>query len=128
MSTMAASPGVLLEPVADIKFGQVGIANLRLKRLDVDELSRELADKVLQRQGIDRAGLDRIDRLILSIVDTQYGGGPVGIEALAATLNEDRATLEEVYEPYLVHMGFLARGPRGRLLTGKGKAHLSETT
>ena len=74
--------------------------------------------------GIDSCGLERIDRQILSIVAEQYSGGPVGIEALAATLNEDRATLEEVYEPYLVYRGFLARGSRGRMLTAKGRAHI----
>jgi Holliday junction DNA helicase RuvB len=112
--------------------GTPRIANRLLKRvwdfcigLGEKVIDRDLADRVLQRQGIDRAGLDRVDRLVLSIVEGQYGGGPVGIEALAATLNEDRATLEEVYEPYLVHMGFLARGPRGRMLTSKGRTHLS---
>lgn len=82
------------------------------------------ADRVLLRQGIDRMGLDRIDREILRVVFEQYGGGPVGIDALAATLNEDRATLEEVYEPYLVYKGFLNRGSRGRMLTASGQAHI----
>jgi len=111
--------------------GTPRIANRLLKRVwdfalsyGAKQVDRELADRVLRRQGIDASGLDRIDRQILHIVAKQYSGGPVGIEALAATLNEDRATLEEVYEPFLVHQGFLARGPRGRLLTAKGRAHL----
>lgn len=111
--------------------GTPRIANRLLKRVwdfafgfDKRHVDAELADRVLQRQGIDSFGLERIDRQILSTVAEQYQGGPVGIEALAATLNEDRATLEEVYEPYLVYSGFLARGPRGRMLTSKGKSHL----
>ncbi len=114
--------------------GTPRIANRLLKRVwdftlgfGEKEIDRDIADTVLQKQGIDRAGLDRVDRQMLSIVAEQYAGGPVGIEALAATLNEDRATLEEVYEPYLVHKGLLARGPRGRVLTAKGRAHLGET-
>ena len=86
------------------------------------------AARILDRQGIDEAGLDRVDRMILATVATQYSGGPVGIDALAATLNEDRATLEEVYEPFLVHSGYLARGPRGRFLTELGRRHVGTAT
>ena len=113
--------------------GTPRVANRLLKRvwdfaIEFGErrVDRVLADKVLRRQGIDRMGLDRLDRQMLAVVAEQYSGGPVGIEALAATLNEDRATLEEVYEPYLVYKGLLARGPRGRVLTEKGRAHLEE--
>lgn len=113
--------------------GTPRVANRLLKRVwdftlgyGEKTIDQRLADAVLRRQGIDRAGLDKVDRQMLAVVAEQYGGGPVGIEALAATLNEDRATLEEVYEPYLVHKGLLARGPRGRMLTAKGKAHLDE--
>ncbi len=111
--------------------GTPRIANRLLKRVwdftlgfGETKVDRRLADQVLGRQGIDVHGLDRIDRQILKIVLDQYDGGPVGIEALAATLNEDRATLEEVYEPYLVFRGFLARGPRGRVLTSLGRTHV----
>jgi Holliday junction DNA helicase RuvB len=111
--------------------GTPRIANRLLKRVwdftigfGRGEIDRDGADQILRRQGIDGGGLDRIDRLMLRTVAEQYEGGPVGIEALAATLNEDRATLEEVYEPFLVHKGYLARGPRGRLLTARGKEHL----
>jgi Holliday junction DNA helicase RuvB len=120
------------EEIAARSRGTPRIANRLLKRvwdfslsLGERRIGRELADRVLRRQGIDRGGLDKIDRQILGVVEEQYSGGPVGIEALAATLNEDRATLEEVYEPYLVHMGYLARGPRGRMLTSKGRQHLA---
>jgi Holliday junction DNA helicase RuvB len=88
------------------------------------EVNKEVSTGALQRQGMDGSGLDRVDRLILETVYHQYDGGPVGIETLAATLNEDRATLEEVYEPYLVHRGYLARGPRGRYLTDQGRKHV----
>ena len=114
--------------------GTPRIANRLLKRvwdfcvgLGHATVDRQRADDMLRRQGIDAHGLDRLDRQILQIMARAYGGGPVGIEALAATLNEDRATLEEVYEPYLVHQGFLARGPRGRVLTARGREHLAES-
>ncbi len=117
--------------IASRSRGTPRIANRLLKRVwdfaigaGVSEIDQDLADRVLRRQGIDGLGLDRVDRKMLSVILEQYEGGPVGIEALAATINEDRATLEEVYEPYLVHMGFLGRGPRGRLLTAKGRTHL----
>lgn len=123
------------EEIAARSRGTPRIANRLLKRvwdftigLGHSQVGGALAEQVLARQGIDAQGLDRIDRQILQIVHEQYSGGPVGIEALAATLNEDRATLEEVYEPYLVHMGFLARGPRGRILTAKGRTHLATSS
>ena len=114
--------------------GTPRIANRLLRRVwdfalgyGCARIDQAVAADVLLRQGIDNGGLDRVDRQLLRTVQTQYGGGPVGIDALAATLNEDRATLEEVYEPYLVYRGYLARGPRGRLLTNKGVQHLDAT-
>ena len=119
--------------IAERSRGTPRIANRLLRRvwdfaigLNADHIDHRLADQVLHRQGIDSHGLDRVDRQILQIIREQYAGGPVGIEALAATLNEDRATLEEVYEPYLVHKGYLARGPRGRTITSKGSTYLTE--
>lgn len=104
--------------------GTPRLANRLLRRVadfaDVENLSeidQRVADIALTRQGIDTAGLDRIDRRILQIMQGQYEGGPVGIETLAVSLNEDRDTLEDVYEPYLVYRGFIARTPRGRVLT-----------
>ena len=73
---------------------------------------------------IDLKGLDRMDRKILSVINDFYGGGPVGIESLCATLNEDRGTLEDVYEPFLLKIGFLRRTPRGREITELAKAHI----
>jgi Holliday junction DNA helicase RuvB len=120
-----------LKSVAQRSRGTPRIANRLLKRvwdfaigLGCAEVSEVLAHDVLLRQGIDGEGLDRTDRQILSAIRYQYHGGPVGIEAIAAALNEDRSTLEEVYEPFLVHMGYLSRGPRGRTITLKGQTHL----
>jgi len=90
------------------------------------EISAAVADRALSRQGMDSSGLDRTDRSILRVIAEQYDGGPVGVETLAASLHEDSATIEDVYEPFLVHRGFLARGPRGRSLTPQGRAHLEK--
>lgn len=111
--------------------GTPRLANRLLRRVadfadvsDLQEINREVADLALLRQGIDNAGLDRVDRRILKIMYEQYDGGPVGIETLAATLNEDRDTIEDVYEPYLVYRGFIARTPRGRVLTDRASNYL----
>ena len=78
----------------------------------------------LKRLDIDSQGLDRMDRDILAMIQSRYQGGPVGIEALAITLGEERSTIEEVYEPFLVYCGYLSRSPRGRMLTEKGNLYL----
>jgi Holliday junction DNA helicase RuvB len=85
----------------------------------------EEVDKSLSLMEIDSIGLDRMDRKILTVINEFYGGGPVGIESLCATLNEDRGTLEDVYEPFLLKIGFLKRTPRGREITDLAKEHLS---
>ena len=74
---------------------------------------------------IDSLGLDRMDRKILQVITDYYSGGPVGIETLCATLNEDRGTIEDVYEPYLLKEGFLLRTSRGRECSDKSKEHLT---
>jgi Holliday junction DNA helicase RuvB len=79
----------------------------------------------LDLMDIDREGLDRMDRKILSVIKDYYGGGPVGIEALSATLSEDRQTIEDVYEPFLLKEGFLMRTPRGREISEKALNHLN---
>lgn len=81
--------------------------------------------KALQMMEIDEYGLDRMDRKILQVINDYYGGGPVGIEALCATLSEDRTTIEDVYEPYLLKEGFILRTPRGREISDKAKKHLA---
>ena len=77
---------------------------------------------------IDHFGLDRMDRKILQVIEEYYKGGPVGIETLCATLSEDRMTIEDVYEPYLLKEGFLLRTPRGREISQKSKDHLKSLT
>ena len=73
---------------------------------------------------VDQYGLDKIDRRILQTMIVNFQGGPVGLETLAAAIGEDSGTLEDVYEPYLMQIGFLTRTPRGRCVTQKAYAHL----
>ena len=87
-------------------------------------ITREVADVALSALEVDHLGLDAIDRRMLSSIIEHYGGGPVGLETLAATINEEAVTLEDVYEPYLMQMGFLTRTPRGRCVTKRAYEHL----
>lgn len=80
-------------------------------------ITSEVADYALDLLDVDRAGLDRNDRLILETIINKFSGGPVGIETLAASIGEDSGTLEDVYEPYLIQNGFINRTPRGRVAT-----------
>lgn len=82
------------------------------------------ADAALNRLDVDKRGLDAMDRRYLTCIAENYGGGPVGVETLAAALSEQRDTIEEVIEPYLIQQGLLMRTPRGRALTGDGFKHL----
>ena len=90
-------------------------------------INKELADKALTALEVDYLGLDQIDRRMLRAIIEYYGGGPVGLETLAATINEEAVTLEDVYEPYLMQIGFLTRTPRGRCVTAKAYQHLGLT-
>ncbi|MEG0766024.1 MAG: Holliday junction branch migration DNA helicase RuvB [Pseudoflavonifractor sp.] len=83
-----------------------------------------VADQALSALEVDYLGMDAIDRRMLTSIIENYGGGPVGLETLAATINEESVTLEDVYEPYLMQMGFLTRTPRGRCVTKKAYDHL----
>ena len=87
-------------------------------------MTSAIADFALRRLGVDPAGLDTLDRLYITALIKRYDGGPVGIEALAASVGEERSTLEDVVEPYLVQEGFVSRTPRGRTAAGKAYAHL----
>lgn len=87
-------------------------------------VSGEVVERALQLEGVDALGLDELDRSYLRIIGTVYDGGPVGLEAVAATMNEDSGTLEDVVEPYLLQIRFLARTRRGRMLTQAGADHL----
>ena len=128
--------GIRLEEQSGVEIakrsrGTPRIANRLLRRAwdfasvkDLECIDPETVNEALNRLDIDEAGLDRIDRDILKTILTRYKGGPVGIESIAITLGEERSTIEEVYEPFLVFSGFLSRGPRGRSLTEKGRLHL----
>lgn len=111
--------------------GTPRIANRLLKRVrDFAQvigngvISKEIVDIALNKLEIDELGLDNIDRRMLSMIITNYNGGPVGLETLAAALGEEAVTLEDVYEPYLMQLGFLSRTPRGRCATMKAYEHL----
>ena len=87
-------------------------------------ITREVADMALSSLEVDKLGLDALDRRMLRSIIEFYGGGPVGLDTLAATINEEAITLEDVYEPYLLQKGFLTRTPRGRCVTRKAYEHL----
>ncbi len=87
-------------------------------------ITKEVADEALTALEVDYLGLDGVDRRMLESIIANYGGGPVGLETLAATINEESVTLEDVYEPYLMQMGFLTRTPRGRCVTPRAYEHL----
>ncbi len=111
--------------------GTPRIANRLLKRVrDFAQvkgkgvIDREIADYALTQLEIDRLGLDNVDRRMLEVIIKFYGGGPVGLETLAATVGEEAVTIEDVYEPYLMQIGFLSRTPRGRCVTRAAYEHL----
>ncbi len=88
------------------------------------EVSRQVADRALTLLDVDPVGLDQMDRRYLTMIAASFGGGPVGIETIAAALSEPRDAIEDIIEPYLIQQGFLQRTPRGRLLTPHAFAHL----
>ena len=117
--------------IASRSRGTPRIANRMLRRVrDFAQvradgvITREVADMALSSLEVDKLGLDALDRRMLRSIIDFYGGGPVGLETLAATINEDAVTLEDVYEPYLLQCGFLTRTPRGRCVTRKAYQHL----
>ena len=104
--------------------GTPRIANRLLKRVrDYAQIMGDgiiddkIADKALTMLDVDHEGLDYVDQKILRTMIEMYGGGPVGLDTLAAAIGEDSGTLEEVYEPYLIKNGFINRTPRGRIVT-----------
>ncbi len=130
--------------ILDIKINQNGsveiatrsrgtprIANRLLKRardfaqvIGDGVISHDSAKHALDRMEIDALGLDSIDRLILTSMIKNYNGGPVGLDTIAAAIGEESITIEDVYEPYLMQVGFLSRTPRGRMVTPAGYAHV----
>lgn len=118
------------EEIARRSRGTPRIANRLLRRVrDFAQLSEEgvisksLADHALNRMEIDALGLDAIDKRMLMTVIDHYKGGPVGVETLAATIGEESDTIEDVYEPYLMQIGFINRTPRGRVVTPAAYKH-----
>jgi Holliday junction DNA helicase RuvB len=128
--------GIPMEPegaaeIASRSRGTPRIANRLLRRVrDFAEvigngvITRAAADDALTQLEIDKTGLDNIDRRLLTSIIRNYGGGPVGLDTIAATINEESITLEDVYEPYLMQQGFLTRTPRGRCVTRLAYEHL----
>lgn len=117
--------------IASRSRGTPRIANRMLRRVrDFAQvfhdgvITREAADHALSRLEVDRLGLDSTDRRMMASIIRNYGGGPVGLETLAATIGEEAVTLEDVYEPYLMQIGFLTRTPRGRCVTKLAYDHL----
>ena len=111
--------------------GTPRIANRMLRRVrDFAQVraggvvTRAVADEALTRVEVDHMGLDALDRRMLRSIIEFYNGGPVGLDTLAATINEEAVTLEDVYEPYLLQQGFLTRTPRGRCVTQRAYEHL----
>ena len=128
--------GIEIEPegaleIASRSRGTPRIANRMLRRVrDFAQvtaggvITRSVANDALLRLDVDKAGLDALDRRMLRSIIELYGGGPVGLDTLAATINEEAVTLEDVYEPYLLQQGYLTRTPRGRCVTRKAYEHL----
>lgn len=139
MRIVTRSAGILnvkIEPqgayeIASRSRGTPRIANRLLRRVrDYAQvmadgvITKEVADKALLALEVDKLGLDALDRRMLKSIIDFYSGGPVGLETLAATINEDSVTIEDVYEPYLLQNGFLTRTPRGRCVTRRAYEHL----
>jgi Holliday junction DNA helicase RuvB len=107
-------------------------ANYHLKRcrdyaqINKSDLSHDVVEKALTLLGVDIIGLTAADRQILNVIIDKFNGGPVGLNTIAAALSEEMATIEEVYEPYLIQLGLLERTPRGRIATDKAYVHLGE--
>ena len=128
--------GVEIEPdgayeIASRSRGTPRIANRLLRRVrDYAQvmadgvITKPVADKALLALEVDHMGLDSLDRRMLKSIIDFYNGGPVGLDTLAATINEDAVTIEDVYEPYLLQNGFLTRTPRGRCVTRRAYEHL----
>ncbi len=117
--------------IASRSRGTPRIANRLLKRArDFAEvqgsgiIDEEIADYALEKMEIDHMGLDNIDRILLKTMIQSYNGGPVGLETIAAAIGEEAVTIEDVYEPYLMQIGYLGRTPRGRVVTPAGYEHM----
>ncbi len=128
-----AEPEGILE-IARRSRGTPRIANRMLKRVrDYAQvrgsgiITVDIAREAIAMQGVDALGLDKTDRTMLTTMMEKFGGGPVGLDTLAATTGEDAVTIEDVYEPYLMQLGFLMRTPRGRVCTPAAWSHMGRT-
>ena len=136
---MRRSAGILGVDIADEAAEEVSrrargtprVANRILRRIrDVAEVRHagavtiEIAREALELLEVDAAGLERVDRELLSAIAHKFGGGPVGLSTLAVSLGEETDTIEDVYEPYLLQLGFIQRTPRGRVITAGGREHI----
>lgn len=128
-----AEPEGILE-IARRSRGTPRIANRMLRRVRDYAQTRaggvitlDVAREALNMQGVDELGLDKVDRAVLGTMMDKFGGGPVGLDTLAATTGEDAVTIEDVYEPYLMQLGFLMRTPRGRMCTPAAWEHMKRT-
>lgn len=120
-----------VEEVAKRSRGTPRIANRLLRRVrdyaqvkGDGRVTQEISEYSLDQLGVDKYGLDDMDRRILSVIGEKFAGGPVGVETLAAALSEEKDTLEEVYEPFLLQEGFIQKTPRGRIITESARMHL----
>jgi Holliday junction DNA helicase RuvB len=125
-----ADDGGIME-IAERSRGTPRIANRMLKRIrDYAQvradglITREVARDGLSMLDVDELGLDKVDRRMLAVMMDKFGGGPVGLETLAATTGEDAVTIEDIYEPFLMQLGFLMRTPRGRVCTPSAYGHM----
>lgn len=122
-----------IDEIAKRSRGTPRIVNRLLRRIrDFAELkggtiTRDIARDALSALEVDNAGLDKMDRMMLKTMVEKFGGGPVGIETLSIALSEDSDTITDVYEPYLIQSGFIARTNRGRIVTQEGYKHLGKT-
>ncbi|MCQ2458723.1 MAG: Holliday junction branch migration DNA helicase RuvB [Clostridia bacterium] len=127
-----AEPDGILE-IARRSRGTPRIANRMLKRVrdyaqvrGGGQITRAVAREALEMLDVDELGLDRVDRNVLGCMMDKFGGGPVGLDTLAATTGEDAVTIEDVYEPYLMQLGFIMRTPRGRVCTPAAWQHMNK--
>lgn len=132
LGVQAEDEGIL--EIARRSRGTPRIANRMLKRVrDFAQvkaggvITRQVADEALSLLEVDQLGLDKVDRSVLCCMMDKFGGGPVGLDTLAATTGEDAVTIEDVYEPYLMQLGFIMRTPRGRVCTPAAWAHMGRT-
>lgn len=140
MSIVTRSAGILnvkiesdgAEEIARRSRGTPRIANRLLKRVrDYAQvkadgvITKQVADSALSMMEVDKLGLDSVDRKMMLTIIKNFGGGPVGLDTLAASIGEDSNTIEDVYEPYLLQIGFLNRTPKGRMLTAAAYEHLN---